>query len=94
MSESSKDFTLVAFAVRDTKADTFSQSPVFYKNQAVAIREFAKAVNDPDSMMSDTPEDFSLWFVGYWNDEDGDLFADDGPVHICNGYECVNKEGE
>lgn len=57
------------YAVRDAQLGFMSLFTA--SNDAVAIRVFASAVNDPHTVMHDAPEDFSLCRLGEFDDTDG-----------------------
>lgn len=59
-----------AYAVYDRKAESYAQ-PFFAPNHAVAIRNFEGAVRSGNSQLSTHPEDFSLWHLGEYDDEQG-----------------------
>jgi len=61
-----------AFAVFDSKAKVFFV-PFFCPSVAVATRAFGTAANDPQTQISKYPEDFTLFQIGEFNDEDGSL---------------------
>ena len=61
-----------AYSVFDCKAEVWSQ-PFFQMNDAVAQRAIGNAVNTPGSNYNMNPEDYELYFVGEWNDEDGNF---------------------
>lgn len=63
------------FAVYDSKACFFGQ-PFFDQHVNSAIRNFSDAVNDgsnPNNMWFKHPEDFSLFEIGDFNNETGEL---------------------
>ena len=71
------------FSVRDCKAGTFCP-PFAAVNAGVAERMFNASVAEPGSMLNTNPEDFSLHFVGEFDQEKG-VFSDIGlPEFICN----------
>lgn len=45
--------------------------PFTSHNEGSAIRDFAHAVRDPASVLSKSPEDFSLILLGSFDDETG-----------------------
>jgi hypothetical protein len=70
------------FSVFDSKAAFFGR-PFFDQKEGTAIRNFSDAVNDssnPNNMWFKHPEDFSLFLVGEFDDETGELI----PVHPKN----------
>lgn len=66
---------LNVYSVFDVKAKVFG-SPFYAQCHEIAIRNCAAAVRESDqsSMLSKFPEDFTLYFVGTWDDELGVLF--------------------
>ena len=65
---------LKLYAVRDAQ---LGFGTVFTAaNDAVAIRNFASAVNSEGSVLHDSPEDFALCRLGEFNEIDGVISAD------------------
>lgn len=60
------------FAVLDTKIGSFAQ-PFFMSTVPAAKRAFMEACNDPSTMLHKHPGDFSLYLLGEFNDENGQL---------------------
>ncbi|WNK13535.1 MAG: nonstructural protein [Microvirus sp.] len=58
------------YSLRDTKADAFAQ-PFFAPNRSVAIRNYLAASEDPASIISRFPGDFSLYEIGLFDDNTG-----------------------
>lgn len=58
------------FCVYDSKALIFGV-PFFMPKEQMAIRAFSDLVNDPSTLVSKHPEDFSLFYVGDFDDENG-----------------------
>lgn len=66
---------LKIFAVFDSKMAQFGQ-PFFDQNEGSAIRNFSDAVNDgsnPHNMWHKHPEDFSLFYLGDFASDNGEL---------------------
>lgn len=63
---------LVAVSVRDAKSEAFGR-PFFVVSIGSAIRSFDDEVNRAaeDNSMYRHPEDYSLWQLGTWDDQDG-----------------------
>jgi len=59
-------------AIRYRAADVFN-TPAFVPSVGVAIRSFSDAVNrsDTNNELFKHPEDFDLYLLGEFNDEDG-----------------------
>lgn len=58
---------MILVSVHDVKAETYTP-PYVSQSKASAIRDFEVVVNDKDkkTMISQHPEDFSLFLVGEW----------------------------
>lgn len=81
--------TLQAFAVRDIKSELYSQ-PHFVQTLAVALRGFQTACEDTSTQLNAHPEDFSLYHIGSFNIENGQL-ENIIPQQISNASEFQNK---
>ena len=81
------------YVVRDSQADA-TMRPFFFERDAVAIRSFILSVTNANEAMSNTPEDFTLYRVGTYDDESMFLVGED-PVRLINGLEAVQaREGD
>lgn len=63
------------YSVYDSKLTVFDR-PWFAMRDEAALRAFADAINDgtgPGASWAKHPEDYSLFFVGEFDDETGDL---------------------
>lgn len=65
---------MVIASIRDAKSEVFAQ-PWFTATAAAAVRSFSDIVNDPtnNSMISKHPEDFQLYELGTFDDQEGKL---------------------
>lgn len=63
---------LKVFSVRDEKTRTYMR-PIFDAHTASALRSWSEIVNEPSSPMCKFPSDFSLYEVGQFDDEQGQL---------------------
>lgn len=72
---------LQAFSVRDSKSETFG--PLFFKHTpAEATRDFTTLVNDPQSTVSQFPEDYDLYHHGEYDNLSGAIIALNTPQHV------------
>lgn len=70
------------FTLLDSKAEMYL--PPFVANtKAAAIREMQNVMRNPQTPMSMNKEDFSLWDLGTYNDNTGEIISHN------NGIECV-----
>lgn len=60
-------------------------------NHAVAMRDFEMIVNAKDGMIKHYPEDYSLDFIGTFDEEDGTLNSSD-KTNICSAIEVLKNE--
>lgn len=77
------------YAVRDSQ---LGFSSVFTAaNDAVAIRNFASAVNTPGTVMHDSPEDFSICRLGSFDEVDGSI-SPSLPFVVTSATSVLRKE--
>jgi len=80
---------LCIYSVLDNKAQAFL-APFFMSNDAVALRAFADAANDPTHQFFKNPNDYCLYRIGAFFDDTGVIEADDV---FCNmGLASILKE--
>lgn len=72
---------LKMFSIRDSKAEVYNQ-PHFCLQVGEAERNLMRLVRDPQSMISQFPEDYDLYLVGLWNDKTGVMESLATPQHI------------
>ena len=67
------------YSIKDAK--TGFMTPVLEQNDAAALRNFAHAVNQSDSIMHDCPNDFALFLVAKFDTDRAVIFSygDDTP---------------
>lgn len=65
----------VLVAVRDQKGNNFTQ-PVAQPSRGIALRSWTDELNNPknaDLPQCKHPEDFSLWYLGNYDDQTGEI---------------------
>jgi len=81
------------YSIKDAK--TGYMTPVLEQNDAVALRNFAHAVNQPDSIMYDHPNDFRLVCVAKFDTDSGVVSQSAErifePVSICEASEVLRN---
>ena len=77
------------FTVYDSKAEAYLQ-PFFSSTTGLAIRSFTEAVNQNDHQFSKYPEDYTLFEIGSYNDEDGSFDILDAKKSIGLAVDFVN----
>jgi len=80
---------LKAFSIRDQKAEAYN-TPFFQKTHGEAERNFKTLVNDPKSTVHQFPEDYDLYYLGEYNDQNGQLVALDTPQHVVKAIQVIN----
>lgn len=76
------------FTIRDAKAEIFH--PPFYKaTHGEAERDFRVLANDSKGQISQFPEDFDLYYLGEYNDQEGKMVPLDTPQHVVKAVHCV-----
>lgn len=83
----------VMLAIRDSKSEVFGR-PFFMSTVGQAIRSFEDEVRreDENNMINRHPEDFALYKLGMYNDEDGQVQTIT-PQLLMIGNEISNKLG-
>lgn len=72
------------FSVFDAKANAYLQ-PFVMKAKPVALRAFEDLVNDPTCAFSKHPMDYTLFYVGDWDQIAGQLTRLEVNEALCNG---------
>jgi hypothetical protein len=78
---------LQAYAVYDAKAMMFNR-PVFAVQDGEAVRTFCDAVAHPDHHFNKHPEDYSLFRIGTYKDDNAEI-VDEPNVQLITGLEAV-----
>ena len=76
------------YCIKDAK--TGFMTPVVEQNDAAALRNFSHAVNQPDSLMHDSPNDFSLFKVSDF-DTDVGIIAIPNPTLVVDASEVLRN---
>ena len=84
---------MIVYSVRDVKAEYFG-TPFFMHNDALAKRAFGDLAKDPQSTISKNPEDFQLYRVGEWIDNEGSLIQEEIPQLIMTATEIPHAAPE
>jgi len=60
------------YSINDNKAQAYLP-PFFLHNKNIAIRHFADCVKDKNHQFAKNPEDYSLWEIGEFDDNTGEI---------------------
>lgn len=71
------------FAIRDVKAEGYN-TPFFQPTFGLAERAFKDACQDEKTTLAKHPEDYSLYYLGEFDQTSGQMKIEDTPKHVCN----------
>jgi hypothetical protein len=74
---------LNAYSVYDNKALIYNV-PFFTSTDGQAVRMFADLANDPSTGVGRHPSDYSLFFIGSYDDQKGALVAESPLRHVAD----------
>lgn len=77
------------YAVHDAKAGIYGV-PFPQAGDKVAIRGFTEASLNPETELNKYPTDFSIFRVGYYDDETGLFTAEAPPEFLATAQNCIN----
>uniref|UniRef100_A0AAU8AW41 Nonstructural protein n=2 Tax=unclassified Microvirus TaxID=338099 RepID=A0AAU8AW41_9VIRU len=77
------------YSIRDVKSGY--SLPITEMNDAVAMRNFANAVNKEGSIYNTHAKDFSLYRIGNFDSENG-ILEDDIPQLVCEAYSLLEEK--
>lgn len=63
----------------DKKAQTYFP-PTCHINKSVALRDITQYLMDPRNPVAKYPHDYSIWVVGEWNEDQGQITSFPNPV--------------
>lgn len=72
---------LKVFTIYDCKAEAYNQ-PFFMSTKAQAIRAFQDEVNNPQSLISKHPGDYTLFEIGEYDDSTATLTCHDAKINL------------
>nr|UXQ88125.1 MAG: nonstructural protein [Microvirus sp.] len=71
------------YSVYDSKAETYTP-PFFQHREAMALRTFADCCNDDGHTFGKHPEDYTLFDLGTYDDDNG-CITQDKIISVANG---------
>jgi len=69
------------YSIKDAKAGTYG-NPFYAINDGVATRSFEQAASDPQTTIHANPEDFNLYKIGTFDDNEGIITSEAQPQFI------------
>lgn len=82
---------LLAFSIYDEKVQGFNP-PFFCQAVGQAPRSMDDLVNDPQTVISRHPEDYSLYHVGSFDDGSAEFRSEVPPILVGRGGDYVNRQ--
>lgn len=82
---------IMIYSVYDSKTGVFGQ-PNFLINRGAALRAWQEAANDPQSNICKYPSDFTMFEIGYWEDETGTITMLDAKISLGTALEFKRDE--
>lgn len=79
------------YSIYDQKSEVFN-TPFFQQTHGEAERSFRSAVNDEKTLFSKYPEDYDLYYIGDYDDNEGKIKPEPSPQHMVKAIQCVNKK--
>ncbi|QCQ84863.1 nonstructural protein [Blackfly microvirus SF02] len=80
------------FSIFD-KAVSAYLPPFYTRSKGEAVRSFSEAANDPSSQFNKHMLDYSLMFMGEWDDNSGE-FTGVQPVRVLSAHEVIEEKSE
>ena len=79
-------------SVKDRAADVFNR-PFFVPHRNVAIRDFTDEVNrsSADNQLNKHPDDFDLYLLGQFDDNNGTFIAEEAPLVLVRGKDVLQS---
>lgn len=84
---------LSAYSIYDFKALQY-HTPYFCVADGVAVRLFQDLVQDPQSNISRHPTDYSLWYLGEYDDRKGSMEPVSPLRHVVDGAALVSQQSK
>lgn len=82
---------LRVYSIRDAKAEVFN-TPFYQKTHGEAERNFRTLVNDGKSTVNQFPEDFDLYYLGQYDDNEGKFECLDTPQHVIKAIQLKDEK--
>lgn len=79
------------FSVYDVKAEAYAR-PFFAETRGVALRSFQDIANDPNHQIGKYPSDYTLFEIGQYNDQSGELVNAEANVALGAAIEFVKEK--
>lgn len=77
------------YTIFDSKAEIYLQ-PFCFSTHGASLRAFKETVNDGQSNISKHPADYTLFYIGIWDDNTGEQ-KPETHINLGNGLEQVEQ---
>ncbi|WNK13511.1 MAG: nonstructural protein [Microvirus sp.] len=81
---------LIICAVKDAALDAFMR-PMFVAAKGQAVRAFTDEVNKADSELNKHPTDYSLYYLGTYDDGDASFVSEGRPTLLIRAIDCLQS---
>lgn len=82
---------LKIYSVLDSATAAFLP-PFFMRADGEALRSFMDALGSGDHQFSKHPRDFTLYYIGVFDDNSGEIEIPDVPLKLANGIELTGEQ--
>lgn len=81
---------LKIYSIRDSKGSVYNQ-PFFKRTHGEAERDFTELTKDEKSFVNKYPDDYDLYYVGDFDDQEGIITSLQTPQHIIKAVNCIKN---
>jgi hypothetical protein len=79
------------YTLYDCKSETYA-APILHRARGEALRAFSDGINSPGHTLNKYPEDFTLFEIGEWDDQTGEIKLYDARVTVANAIDLKIEE--
>jgi len=79
------------FTVHDAKVEAYL-TPFFARTRGEALRMFQAACQNPEHDFAKHGEDYTLFHLGDYNDEDGSFYTNSTPIPMVKAIDLANGQ--
>lgn len=84
---------LLVFSIYDSAVKAYNQ-PIFLRSKGEAIRSFQQSCNDEKSNLHLFHSDYSLFYLGEFDDSNAQFSAPIAPERVISASECITDGSE
>lgn len=79
------------FSIYDSKTAAYLQ-PFFMQTKPAAIRAISDTLSDPNHQFAKHPEDYTLFYLGTFEDQHSKFDLEETPVSLCVCIELIKDQ--